>query len=108
MDPILKFQDELNRRTFLKMTGGMGMAALFSLMGSKALASEGTKHKHVGGLPGLPHFPPKANRVIYLHQSGAPSQMDLFDYKPHLADKRGEDLPDSIRNGQRLTGITSG
>lgn len=109
MDPILKFQDELNRRTFLKVTGGMGMAALFSLLGGEALALSGPKEHHrVGGLPGLPHFKPKANRVIYLHQSGAPSQMDLFDYKPKLSDKRGENLPDSIRNGQRLTGMTSG
>src|SRR5262249_28652274 len=60
-----------------------------------------------GGLPGLPHFPAKAKRVIYLFQSGAPSQMDLFDYKPRLNDLRGAELPDSIRMGQRLTGMTS-
>ncbi len=108
MDPILRYQDELNRRNFLKMTGGVGMAALFSLLGAEALGAQGPKKQRIGGLPGLPHFPPKANRVIYLHQSGAPSQMDLFDYKPKLADKRGENLPDSIRNGQRLTGMTSG
>jgi len=109
MDPILRIQDQLNRRTFLKATGGMGMAALFSLLGTgTAFADGGTKHKRYGGLPGFPNFPAKANRVIYLHQSGAPSQMDLFDYKPKLTDKRGENLPDSIRNGQRLTGMTSG
>lgn len=108
MDPILKYQDELNRRTFLKMTGGMGVAALFSLLGTEALAGQGPKHHRIGGLDGIPHFTPKANRVIYLHQSGAPSQMDLFDYKPGLSEKRGENLPDSIRNGQRLTGMTSG
>ena len=50
-----------------------------------------------GGLPGLPHFAPKAKRVIYLFQSGAPSQLDLFDYKPQLAKTHGTDLPDSIR-----------
>src|SRR6185369_12873132 len=55
-----------------------------------------------------PNFAPKAKRVIYLHQSGAPSQMDLFDPKPKLAARFGEDLPDSIRQGQRLTGMTSG
>src|SRR6202035_1787254 len=59
------------------------------------------------GLPDLPHFPPKAKRVIYLFQSGAPSQMELFDYKPKLSDYRGAELPDSIRMGQRLTGMTS-
>jgi hypothetical protein len=55
----------------------------------------------------LPHFAPKAKRVIYLFQSGAPSQMDLFDYKPRLTDMRGVDLPDSVRRGQRLTGMTA-
>src|SRR5262249_43696619 len=60
-----------------------------------------------GGLPGLPHFKPKARRVIYLFQSGAPSQMDLFDHKPKLKDLRGKELPDSIRRGQRLTGMTA-
>ena len=59
------------------------------------------------GLPGLPHFPPKAKRVIYLFQSGGPSQMDLFDYKPRLKDMARTELPDSIRMGQRLTGMTS-
>lgn len=109
MDPILQIQDELNRRTFLKLTGGVGLTALFSLLGTDALASQGPKKpQRFGGLPELPHFAPKAKRVIYLHQSGAPSQMDLFDYKPALADRRGENLPDSIRNGQRLTGMTSG
>jgi len=58
-------------------------------------------------LAGLPHFAPKAKRVIYLFQSGGPSQMDLFDYKPRLVELRGSDLPDSIRKGQRLTGMTS-
>ena len=57
--------------------------------------------KVTGGLPGLPHFPPKAKRVIYLFQHGAPSQLDLFDYKPKLAAVRGEELPDSVRMGQR-------
>ena len=60
-----------------------------------------------GGLPGLPHFPPKAKRVIYLFQHGAPSQLDLFDYKPNLAKLRGTELPDSVRKGQRLTGMTA-
>ena len=61
-----------------------------------------------GGLPGLPHFAPKAKRVIYLFQSGGPSQLDLFDYKPQLAKTHGTDLPDSIRKGQRLTGDDRG
>ena len=60
------------------------------------------------GLSGLPHFPPKAKRVIYLHQSGGPSQLDLFDYKPELHKHSGLDLPASVRMGQRITGMTSG
>ena len=55
-----------------------------------------------------PHFAPKAKRIIYLFQSGGPSQHDLFDYKPAMRGVHGTDLPDSIRKGQRLTGMTSG
>lgn len=61
-----------------------------------------------GGLTGIPHFPPRVKRVIYLFQSGAPSQLDLFDYKPLLNKMNGQDLPESIRGGQRLTGMTAG
>jgi hypothetical protein len=61
-----------------------------------------------GGLSGIPHFPPRVKRVIYLFQSGAPSQLDLFDYKPLLNKMNGQDLPESVRGGQRLTGMTSG
>src|SRR5262249_45884607 len=60
-----------------------------------------------GSLPGLPHHRPTARRVIFLFQSGAPSQMDLFDHKPHLADRRGTELPASVRMGQRLTAMTA-
>src|SRR5262249_47062129 len=60
-----------------------------------------------GGLPGLPHFKPRAKRVIYLFQSGGPSQMELFDYKPRLKDFQCTDLPESIRSGQRLTNMSS-
>jgi hypothetical protein len=81
----------LNRRHFL------GSAALAWLFQRDGFAADN----------GLPHFAPKAKRVIYLFQSGAPSQMDLFDYKPRLHDLRGSELPDSIRKGQRLTGMTS-
>jgi len=59
------------------------------------------------GLLGLPHFPPKAKRVIYLFQSGGPSQIELFDYKPRLVEFQGTDLPESVRNGQRLTGMSA-
>lgn len=105
-DPRLHFQDTINRRTFLQGAAGMGFTALFSLMGAGALANDNGKVHPA--LPGLPHFKPKAKRVIYLFQSGAPSQFELYDPKPTLETRRGEDLPDSIRMGQRLTGMTSG
>jgi hypothetical protein len=109
VDPVLQLQDSINRRTFLKRGSGLGLAALFTMLGSESFAMDGhQKFQQVGGLSGLPHFTPKAKRVIYLHQSGAPSQMDLFDPKPELEKFRGKELPDSIRNGQRLTGMTSG
>ena len=96
-------QREITRRTFLQRAGGgIGLAALGGLLGGQAHAA-GT-----AGLPGFPNFTPKAKRIIYLFQSGAPSQMDLFDPKPELAKRRGEDLPASIRQGQRLTTMTSG
>ena len=60
-----------------------------------------------GGLPGLPHFPPKAKRVIYLFQGGGPSQLDLWEYKPALEKLRATELPDSVRNGQRLTAMSA-
>ena len=87
------------------------MAALVGLFGKDGLtfADTGpTTRKRIGGLPNFPEFAPKAKRVIYLHQSGAPSHLDLFDHKPDLEKHRNEDLPSSIRNGQRLTGMTSG
>ncbi len=100
-----QLQDQFNRRTFLKRTGGVGLAALMGILTGEAA---GQKGERIGGLSGVPHFAPKANRVIYLFQSGAPSQMELYDPKPKLAELRGQELPDSIRNGQRLTGMTSG
>ena len=90
-------QMTVTRRTFLeRAAGGIGLAALGSLLGGKAQAA-----------PAFPNFPAKAKRIIYLFQSGAPSQMDLFDPKPELEKRRGEDLPASIRQGQRLTTMTS-
>jgi len=98
----------LSRRHFLNQAGlGLGAIALGSLLNEKLFAAQPATVPAAGGLPGLPHFAPKAKRVIYLFQSGAPSQIDLFDYKPKLAGLRGSDLPDSIRQGQRLTGMTA-
>lgn len=94
----------VNRRHFFSQLG-IGTAALTSLLRADGVAAEADSKR--GGLAELPHFAPKAKRVIYLFQSGAPSQMDLYDYKPNLANLRGEELPDSIRQGQRLTGMTA-
>ena len=100
MNPLRERELMLTRRQlFGRAANGIGMAALGSLLTPPAFSAK--------GLPGFPNFAPKAKRVIYLHQSGAPSQMDLFDPKPKLAEHYGEDLPDSIRRGQRLTGMTS-
>lgn len=84
--------------------GALGLASLLNPTG--LLASPASPSPN--GLPNLPHFAAKAKRVIYLFQSGAPSQMDLFDPKPLLNEMYGEELPDSIRLGQRLTGMTAG
>src|SRR3954469_6889729 len=105
MDPRDEFASALTRRHFFGRTStGIGLAALSSLLSAdQSFAAEAKKL----GLPELPHFAPKAKRVIYLFQSGAPSQMDLFDPKPKLADRRGDELPESVRQGQRLTTMTS-
>jgi hypothetical protein len=100
MDPFEPLRLAITRRHFFcRASTGLGIAALSSLLSSEA--------RGAGGLPGLPHFPPKAKRVIYLFQHGAPSQLDLFDYKPDLTRQRGTDLPESVRMGQRLTGMTA-
>jgi hypothetical protein len=105
MHPIVENSILMNRRHFFgRAATGLGVAALASLLRQEEARSEQVA---VGGLPGLPHFAPKAKRVVYLFQSGAPSQLDLFDYKPMLAERRGEELPDSVRRGQRLTGMTA-
>jgi hypothetical protein len=96
------FHDELNRKAFLRSAGGLGAAALSTLLLPEQTRADTTM------IPGLPHLVPKARRIIYLFQSGAPSQMDLFDPKPQMQDRRGENLPESIRKGQRLTTMTSG
>ncbi len=107
MDPRQQFGALLTRRHFFgRSAAGIGGAALLSLLGEDARAAE-LKRAVSGGLPDLPHFAPKAKRVIYLFQSGGPSQMELFDYKPRLNDFQGTELPDSIRKGQRLTGMSS-
>ena len=110
MNPVYEYKLLLTRRQFFarNMMGiGIGIPALASLLSREGFTAEPVDPK-TGGLPGLPHFAPKAKRVIFLHQSGAPSQMELFDYKPKLQKLHGSELPDSVRRGQRNTGMTSG
>src|SRR5579875_503152 len=92
----------LNRRTFLGHCGmGLGTAALWHLIGRDVVAAP------LQGVLKAPHHPPKARRIIYLFMSGGPSQHDLFDYKPLLNKMNGQDLPASVRMGQRLTGMSA-
>jgi len=101
---IIQHALNINRRRFLSRLGwGIGGIALGSLLipdlfkggGEDELAAQ------------LPHFAPRAKRIIYLFQNGAPSQLELFDYKPLLQKMQGQDLPPSVRLGQRLTGMTA-
>ena len=106
LDPVCEYRREMTRRHFFNRSGvGLGTAALATLLNEdgRAAASDDSGI----GLPELPHFAPKAKRVIYLFQSGGPSQLDLFDHKPELLNHRGQDLPDSVRGEQRLTGMTA-
>jgi hypothetical protein len=93
----------VNRRIFLQSAGlGFGSLALRDL-----LFAEDKRNNPFQGVLDQPHYTPKAKRVIYLFMAGGPSQLDLFDYKPTLNQRNGEDLPESVRKGQRLTGMSA-
>lgn len=106
---------KLDRRNFFVQTSlGLGAAALGSLLGCRqqrpepaAAIRENTENFEAEILKALPHLAPKAKRVVYLFMAGGPSQFETFDYKPKLVDLFGEPLPDSIRQGQRLTGMSA-
>src|SRR5215471_16747410 len=92
----------LSRRHFFGRTAtGIGTAALATLPanGQTRAVDVPDLPKRIGGLPGVPHFAPKAKRVIYLFQNGAPTHVDLFDYKPELTKRKGEQIPDSVVKG---------
>lgn len=109
MDPYSEFSRHLTRRQLLAQARGcVGAAALASLLSMDVRSVTASDTAASGGLPELPHFPAKAKRVIYLFMAGGPSHIDMFDYKPAMRDLHGTELPDSIRQGQRLTGMTSG
>src|SRR5438132_238016 len=107
---MLEIQEQIQgitrRHFFGRGALGLGTAALAALLPARAAGAATTSP--TGGLPDLPHFAPKAKRAIYLFMNEGPSQMDLFDYKPKMADWFDKDLPGSIRKGQRLTTMTSG
>jgi len=104
---LLQHGLNVNRRKFLsRLSIGIGSVALGSLLIPDLFRRN--EADDASFIPGVPHFAPKAKRVIYLFQNGAPSQLESFDYKPMLNKMLGQELPESIRNGQRLTGMTSG
>ena len=109
MNPLFERDLLLTRRQFF---GDVGLRAGGIALG--LLAAQSAGRTAVGAeqlqapLPGLPHFPPRAKSLIYVHMNGGPSQMDLWDYKPQLAKYFDTELPDSVRNGQRITTMTSG
>ena len=101
MDPVTE-----QRRHFLLKSGyGLGAAALHTLWNGSNARAAGASNP---GLPQFPNYAPKAKRIIYLFMAGGPSHIDTFDYKPEMRKFHGEELPDSVRQGQRLTGMTSG
>src|SRR4051812_8233946 len=116
MNPVETHKLRSTRRTFLGATAGaLGSTALASLLGPRQLAlasgatgsaSAALRAEH--GLPSLPHFTPKAKRVLCLFQSEGFSHVDLFDNKPALQQNHGKDLPPSVKGTQRITGMTSG
>ncbi|MEM9021408.1 MAG: DUF1501 domain-containing protein [Planctomycetota bacterium] len=110
MDPITEYQRGMTRRQlFNHVRNGVGAAALASLLGPAALSQGSPAPAPTSpGLPSLPHFSAKAKRAIYLFQSGGPSHIDMWDYKPNMSARHGEPLPDSVRGDQRVTGMTSG
>ncbi|MBC9909346.1 DUF1501 domain-containing protein [Chitinophaga varians] len=104
---FLEHHLNMNRRKFLsRLSLGIGSVALGSLLIPDLFGKSSTSEMPF--IPGMPHFAPKAKRIIYLFQNGAPSQLESFDYKPKLREMMGQELPPSIRMGQRLTGMTAG
>ncbi|MDF9796473.1 hypothetical protein OKW21_001736 [Catalinimonas alkaloidigena] len=108
---LQKEENKIDRRQFLNKTSlGLGALALGSLFNPTSLGATAQKSSLApmsGGLADIPHFAPKAKKVVFLFQSGGPSQFETFDYKPRLNEMFGKELPDSVRQGQRLTGMSA-
>ncbi|MGY8771271.1 MAG: DUF1501 domain-containing protein [Pirellulales bacterium] len=108
MTPNQEHALNINRRYFFgKSATGLGTLGLASLLNNDLFAEKKQEPQRIGGLPGLPHFAAKAKRVIYLFQSGGPAQMDLYDYKPHLKDQFGKEVPKSVYPDDRKTTMSS-
>src|SRR6058998_2286780 len=110
--PATQNDFSMTRRDFFgRFALGLGGVALAQLFNSPARAAAavaaGRAASPYQGLPGFPNFAPRAKRIIYLFMSGGPSQMDLFDYKPKLNELNGQELPASVRMGQRLTTMSA-
>jgi len=109
MDPRTELMLQMTRRQLLgRGLCAAGAAALTTLDSKQGIAAAAQTKRRVGGMADIPHHTPKAKRLIYLFMGGAPSQIDMFDYKPELHDLFDKDLPDSVRQGQRITTMTSG
>ncbi len=107
MDPQFESQLLVNRREFFGRSAcGLGTAALAALLARDGRSADKPAAKRVGGLPELPHFAPKAKRVIYLFQNGAPTHADLFDYKPKLKELHGQPVPEEYTAGKRFSTMT--
>lgn len=109
-NPLTAYFNQQSRRYFLqRMTSGLGTLGLASLLNEKLFAADRNAgpRNEIGGLTSLPHYPARASRVIYLFQSGGPAQMDLYDYKPGLQAKFGQDVPRSVYPDERKTTMTS-
>ncbi|RLS76082.1 MAG: DUF1501 domain-containing protein, partial [Planctomycetota bacterium] len=108
MHPFAQHALQQTRRYFFgQSAAGIGTAALASVLNPNLLSANTPVKTSFGELPSL-HHSPAAKRVIWLFMADAPSQLDLYDYKPKLADFFDKDLPESVRNGQRITTMTSG
>jgi hypothetical protein len=109
MNPFEEWvRTETRRQFFGRGANAVGLAALATLAGPEFFAGSASAATTAIAKLNLPHFAPKAKQVIYLHMLGGPPQMDLYDYKPKMNEFFNKDLPDTVRMGQRLTGMTSG
>lgn len=109
MNPLYEYHQTLNRRRLLHGAAStIGGAAVSALLAGDASSGEKSTNGEQKSSVQPPHFAPRAKRVVYLFQSGGPSHLELLDHKPKLKELHGSELPDSIRRGQRLTGMTSG